>query len=75
MASLTVKKGQIIPIFYENREFEVIVIDPDGLGKNQPSIGFGFRLMEKYAGLPEQTLSNWLTKESGFEGDPNNGFR
>jgi hypothetical protein len=70
-----VQKGQIIPLTYEGRDFEVIVIDPDGLGKNQPSIGFGFRLMEKYGGLPEQTLSNWSTTESGFEPDPNTDFQ
>lgn len=69
------RKGQLITLPFESREFEVIVIDPDGLGKNQPSIGVGFRLIEKYAGLPEQTLSNWLTKESGLEGDPNNDFQ
>lgn len=67
----SVKKGQVFPLSYEAREFEVIVIDPDGLGKGQPSIGFGFRMMDKYAGLPEQTISNWVTEESGFEVDPN----
>jgi len=70
--SFKVKKGQIIPIEYENREFEGIVIDPNGLGKNQPSIGLGFRMMEKYAGLPEPTMSNWVTEQSGFEADSNN---
>ena len=70
--SSDVKKGQIVKIDYENREFELIVIDPNGLGKNQPSLGFGFRMMEKHAGLPEQTSSNWVTEESGVEVDPNN---
>lgn len=72
MVNTKVKKGLVDTIPYENRKFKVIVIDPDGLGKNQPSVGFGFRLMEEHAGLPEQTLSNWLTEESAFEGDPNN---
>ena len=67
-----IKKGQLITLNYEGREFEVIVIDPNGLGRNQPSVGFGFRLMEKYGGIPQQTLTNWATEESGFEGDPNN---
>lgn len=66
------QKGQLIKIEFEGREFQVIVIDPNGLGRNQPSVGFGFRLMEKYAGLPEPTLSRWLTRESGVEGDSNN---
>lgn len=60
MGNFKVKKGQIITIAYESKEFEVIVIDPDGLGKNQPSIGFGFMMMERFAGLPSSTSDNWL---------------
>lgn len=67
-----IQAGQVIPLNFESREFVVIVLDPDGLGKNQPSIGFGFRMMEKYGGLSESTLSDWTTVESGFEGDRNN---
>lgn len=55
-----VKAGQLISISYEGRDFEVIVIDPNGLGKNQPSIGFGFMMMERYGGLPSSTSDNWL---------------
>ena len=51
-----VKKGQLIKIAYEGREFEAIVIDPVGLGKEQPSVGFGFRMIEKNAGIPASTL-------------------
>ena len=61
-----IKKGQIITLNYEGREFKVIVIDPNGLGKNQPSVGFGLQLMAKYGGIPVQTLSDWVTEESGF---------
>jgi len=71
-----IKKGQIIKdFFYEGRTFEVIVIDPNGLGRNQPSIGFGLRMMSKYGGIPEQTLSDWGTIESVLEGDRNNQFQ
>lgn len=69
---MPIQPGQLIKLEFEGREFEVIVIDPHGLGKNQPTVGFGFRMMQKHGGLPEPTLSNWLTKESGFEGDSNN---
>lgn len=69
------RKGQLVSIEYEGREFRVIVIDPNGLGKDQPSVGFGFRLMEKYAGVKEQTLSDWSTTESVFEGDRNNDIQ
>lgn len=56
---IKVKKGQRITVTYEDREFEVIVIDPHGLGKDQPSLGFGFEMMEKYGGLPVSTSDNW----------------
>jgi hypothetical protein len=64
-----IQSGQVIKLIFEGREFDVIVIDPDGLGRNQPSIGFGYRMVEKYAALSESTLSDWTTEESGFEGD------
>lgn len=67
-----VQSGQRITVNYEEREFEVIVIDPNGLGKDQPSLGFGFRMMEKYGGIKQQTLSDWVTKDVVFEGDRNN---
>ena len=54
-----IKKGQRITVTYEDREFEVIVIDPNGLGKDQPSLGFGFEMMERYGGLPVSTSDNW----------------
>ena len=60
-----VKIGQIVTLTYENREFQVIVISSDGLGKNQPSVGFGFNMMDEHGGLPQATSSQWL------EGNPN----
>jgi hypothetical protein len=62
---MSIKRGQLIKLSFEEREFEAIVIDPNGLGKNQPSIGFGFGMMERYGGLPTSTSENWL------EGLPN----
>lgn len=59
MAAL--KKGDRITLNYEGRDFDVIVIDPDGLGPAQPSVGFGFRMAEKYVGPPQSTLSDWVT--------------
>jgi hypothetical protein len=56
----TVKKGDRITLSYEGRDFDAIVIDPSGLGPDQPSVGFGFRMAEKYAGVPESTLRGWV---------------
>lgn len=54
------KKGSLITLSYEGRDFEVIVIDPHGLGKGQPSVGLGFRMAERHAGIPQPTLSTWV---------------
>jgi hypothetical protein len=57
---MSVKRGQKILVTYEDREFEVVVIDPNGLGKDQPSLGFGLTMMDKYGGLPQSTSSGWM---------------
>ena len=57
---MVVKRGQRILVAYEDREFEVIVIDPNGLGKDQPSLGFGLTMMDKHGGLPQSTSSGWI---------------
>lgn len=67
---MPIERGQRVLVTYENREFEVIVIDPHGLGRDQPSLGFGFRMMERYGGLPQSTSSKWL-----IEGDYTDGFQ
>ncbi len=59
--------GQLVTLQYEQRQFEAIVIDPNGLGRNQPSIGFGFRMMARYSGISNSTLSSWTITESVFE--------
>jgi hypothetical protein len=59
-----VKSGDRITLSFEGRDFDVIVIDPNGLGEGQPSVGFGYQMMDKYAGIPASTLSTWA-----FEND------
>ncbi|MBV8802934.1 MAG: hypothetical protein JO131_08250 [Gammaproteobacteria bacterium] len=60
-----VKTGDRITLSYEGREFDAIVIDPNGLGQGQPSVGFGFRMGERYAGVPESTLRGWVREKDG----------
>jgi len=67
-----IRSGQLVELDFEGRKFDVIVIDPNGLGRNQATVGFGYRMMERHGGLNESTLSDWTTEESGFEGDRNN---
>lgn len=54
-------------MIYEGREFEVVVIDPNGIGKGQPTVGFSFTLAEKHVGFPQPTLSGWLERGSGVD--------
>jgi hypothetical protein len=76
-----ISAGHRITVSYENRDFEVIVIDPNGLGEGQPSLGFGLNMMEKYAGLPQSTASGWIkegNRENGekfLESPTGNTFR
>lgn len=58
------KAGQRVKLPFEGREFDIIVIDPNGLGEGQPSVGFGFNMMDKYAGIPQSTLSTWVYREN-----------
>lgn len=62
-----IKKGDIITLSYEGRDFDVIVIDPDGLGSGQPSVGFGFRMADRNAGIPQPTLSGWVIEKEGLK--------
>lgn len=62
-----IKRGSLITLAYEGKEFEVIVIDPNGLGEGQPSVGFGFRMAERYAGIPQPTLSGWVIDKQGVK--------
>jgi hypothetical protein len=63
----TIKRGSLITLAYEGKEFDVIVIDPNGLGEGQPSVGFGFRMAERYAGIPQPTLSGWVIEKEGVK--------
>jgi hypothetical protein len=62
---MSIERGQRITLVFEGREFDVIVIDPNGLGNQQPTVGFGFRMMEKYAGIAESTLRSWVREIDG----------
>ncbi|MEL6353269.1 MAG: hypothetical protein AAFR58_16170 [Cyanobacteria bacterium J06627_28] len=61
--------GQIIPIKYKDREFRAIIIDPDGLGYNKPTIGLGYRAMSRHTDVPLTTLVKRVIKLTGEEGE------
>lgn len=60
-----VKAGSLITVTFEEREFQAIVIDPNGLGRGEPSIGFGFRMAQKHIGIPRQTLADRVAGSEG----------
>jgi len=51
--------GQRIKVNYSDKEFDVIVIDPNGLGQGMPSVGLGYGMTATHMGIPQQTLTNW----------------
>jgi len=51
--------GQKIPVVLDRLRIEAIVIDPNGLGQNQPSLGLEFRTLMKYYLLPFHIHFNW----------------
>jgi hypothetical protein len=59
------RAGQIIPLRYKSREVKAIIIDPNGLGPEKPTIGMGFRGMDRHIGVPQQTLTNRVTQIEG----------
>lgn len=61
------RAGQIIPLRYKTRELKTIIIDPNGLGPDKPSIGMGFRSMDRHIGVPRQTLSDRMTEIEGVK--------
>jgi hypothetical protein len=62
-----IETGSLTKVAYEGREFDVIVINPNGLGKGQPSVGFGYRMAERNAGVPESTIRSWVREKPDGE--------
>ncbi len=61
------RAGQIVPLRYKSREIQVIIIDPNGLGPDKPSIGLGLRGMDRHIGIPRQTLSDRVSEIEGVK--------
>jgi hypothetical protein len=56
------RANQIVPLRYKRREIKSIIIDPNGLGPDKPSIGMGFRGMDRQIGISRQTLSDRVSE-------------
>ncbi len=65
MDSSQLKSGQIIPLRYASRDLKAIAIDPNGLGPGKPSIGMGFRGMDRHTRVPQTILSQRVIRSEG----------
>jgi hypothetical protein len=62
-----IKEGTIVGIQYEGKELRAIVIDPNGMGEGQPSIGLGMRISKEYIGISQSALSQRVISKDGLE--------
>ncbi|MEM8806885.1 MAG: hypothetical protein AAGF01_12730 [Cyanobacteria bacterium P01_G01_bin.38] len=67
VGGIVLETGQIIPIKFKGREFNAIVIDPDGLGSGKPTIGVGYRGMSRHLQLPVSTIFKRVFPLEGVE--------
>ncbi len=67
MAQSQFRVGQLIPLRFKDRDLTAIVIDPNGLGDDKPTIGLGFRGMDRHVGVPQQTLTDRVTEIEGVK--------
>ena len=70
-----IKTGTRINVRFEEKHFEVFVIDSNGIDEGLPTVGLAFRMIERSAGLPQSTLSKWLVDGLGETMDNNNPFQ
>lgn len=57
--------GQLVPIEYRGRQFNAIIIDPDGLGAGKPTVGLGYRGMSRHTDVPAQTFVDRVSEIEG----------
>lgn len=57
--------GQLIPLRFKDRDLTAIVIDPNGLGEGKPTIGMGFRGMDRHTSVPAQTFVDRVSEIEG----------
>lgn len=57
--------GQLVPINFKGRSFNAVVIDPDGLGVDKPTIGLGYRGMSRHTAVPAQTFVDRVSEIEG----------
>lgn len=67
MPSPQFRSGQIIPLRFKNRELRAVVIDPNGLGEGRPTIGLGFRGMDRHTNVPAQTFVDRVSEIQGVK--------
>ncbi|MEO1352327.1 MAG: hypothetical protein AAFW84_26610 [Cyanobacteria bacterium J06635_15] len=64
---MTLEIGQLVPIRFKDRQFNAIIIDPDGLGPGKPTIGIGYRGMSRHTNVPAQTFVDRVSEIEGVK--------
>jgi hypothetical protein len=59
-----IQPGQVVTVDFQDVTFDVIVIDPNGLGLGHPTVGFTYYGLEKTLGLSKSFLSKWINNQS-----------
>ncbi|MEM1256030.1 MAG: hypothetical protein AAGI69_26630 [Cyanobacteria bacterium P01_H01_bin.21] len=59
------ESGQVVPIKFKDRDFRAVIIDPDGLGPDRPTIGVGYRTMSRHTNVPAQTFADRVSEIEG----------
>ncbi|KPQ31932.1 MAG: hypothetical protein HLUCCA11_22675 [Phormidesmis priestleyi Ana] len=59
------ESGQLVPIEFRGRQFNAIIIDPNGFGEGRPTVGLGYRGLSKHTDVPAQTF---VDRVSAIEG-------
>lgn len=75
---MSIETGDLVVVTYEEREFTAVVIDPNGLGEGEPSVGFGYRMAERHIGIPQPTLTKRVIQigdEEAFKTPSGKTFR
>ena len=59
------ESGQVVPIKFKDRDFRAVIIDPDGLGPDRPTIGVGYRTMSRHTNVPLSTFVKRVIHNEG----------
>lgn len=61
------KTGECILIPYKSCELRAVILNPNGLGNNKPTLGLELSIIDDLMGIPGKYLANWMIEtEEGY---------